>query len=107
MKNKLERKEVLGIPSKAVFRSLSRTVKHLNKELLLLEERLIVSVKEDKQEQLRLLKTIPGIEKSQLLYWLYLQIALPSLKTRNNCVVMQVLHQPLGTRAVVFGGSVG
>ena len=68
MKNKLDGEKVLGIPSKAVYRSLSRTVKHLNKELLLLEARLIALVKEEQQEQLRLLKTIPGIgEKAAIL----------------------------------------
>jgi transposase len=68
MKNKLDGEQVLGIPSKAVYRSLSRTVKHLNKELALLEARLIALVKEEQQEQLRLLKTIPGIgEKAAIL----------------------------------------
>lgn len=68
MKNKLDGEKVLGIPSKAVYRSLSRTVKHLNKELALLEVRLIALVKEEQQEQLRLLKTIPGIgEKAAIL----------------------------------------
>ncbi|MFL1011617.1 IS110 family RNA-guided transposase [Flavisericum labens] len=68
MKNKLDGEKVLGIPSKAVYRSLSRTIKHLNKELALLEARLIDLVKEEQQEQLRLLKTIPGIgEKAAIL----------------------------------------
>src|SRR5690606_32209151 len=68
MKNKLEGEEVLGIPSKAVYRSLSRTVKDLNKELALLEARLADLVKEEHLEQLRLLKTIPGIgEKAAIL----------------------------------------
>lgn len=68
MKNKLDGEEVLGIPSKAVYRSLSRTVRQLNKELALLEARLTDLVKEEQQEQLRLLKTIPGIgEKAAIL----------------------------------------
>lgn len=68
IKNKLEGEKVLGMPSKAVYRSLSRTVKYLNKELALLESRLIALVKEEQQEQLRLLKTIPGIgEKAAIL----------------------------------------
>lgn len=68
IKNKLEGEEVLGIPSKAVYRSLNRTVKQLNKELELLDTRLKVLVKEEQQEQLRLLKTIPGIgEKAAIL----------------------------------------
>lgn len=68
MKNKLDGEEVLGIPSKAVYRSLSRTVRQLNKELAILEARLTDLVKEEQQEQLRLLKTIPGIgEKAAIL----------------------------------------
>ena len=68
MKNKLDGEKVLGVPSRAVYRSLSRTVKHLDKELALLEARLIALVKEEQQEQLTLLKTIPGIgEKAAIL----------------------------------------
>ena len=68
MKNKLDGEEVLGMPSKAVCRSLSRTVRQLNKELAILEARLTDLMKEEQQEQLRLLKTIPGIgEKAAIL----------------------------------------
>jgi transposase len=68
MKNKLDGEKVLGVPSKAVYRSISRTVRQLNRELALLDARLIALVKEEQQEQLRLLKTIPGIgEKAAIL----------------------------------------
>ena len=68
MKNKLDGERVLGIPSKAAYRSLSRTVKQLSKEIATLEARLKALVKEEQQEQLTLLKTIPGIgEKAAIL----------------------------------------
>ena len=61
IKNKMDGEQVLGVPSKAVYRSLNRTVKQLNHEIEVLEARLIALVKEEQQEQLTLLKTIPGI----------------------------------------------
>ena len=60
-KNKLHGEEVLGIPSKYVFRSLKRDLKHLDKELKGIEERLLELVKQDQQQQLTLLTGIPGI----------------------------------------------
>ncbi|WP_439153347.1 IS110 family transposase [Winogradskyella sp.] len=60
-KNKLHGEEVLGIPSKFVYRSLKRQLKHLNKEIGLLKDRLLELVKQDQQQQLTLLKSIPGM----------------------------------------------
>ena len=60
-KNKVHGEEVLGIPSKFVYRSLKRQLKHLNKEIDLLEKRLLELVKQDQQHQLTLLKSIPGM----------------------------------------------
>lgn len=60
-KNKLHGEEVLGIPSKFVYRSLKRQLKHLNKEIGLLEDRLLELVKQDQKQQLTLLKSIPGV----------------------------------------------
>jgi len=60
-KNKLHGEETLGIPSKTVYRSLKRDLNHLKKEILILEKRLLELVKQDQQEQLTLLQTIPGI----------------------------------------------
>ncbi|WP_052143745.1 IS110 family transposase [Wocania ichthyoenteri] len=60
-KNKLHGEKVLGIPSKAVYNSLNRTLKHLQKEILIIENRLLELVKQEQQEQLTLLQTIPGI----------------------------------------------
>ncbi len=60
-KNKLKGEEVLGVPSKFVYRSLKRNLKHLNKEVESLELRLLELVKQDQQHQLTLLKSIPGM----------------------------------------------
>lgn len=60
-KNKLKGEEVLGIPSRFVYRSLKRSLKHLNNEVEVLEARLLELVKQDQQHQLTLLKSIPGM----------------------------------------------
>jgi transposase len=60
-KNKIHGEKVLGIPSKYVFRSLTKTLKYLNNELKGVEGRLLCLVKQDQQKQLTLLQSIPGI----------------------------------------------
>jgi transposase len=60
-KNKLKGEEALGIPSRFVYRSLKRDLKHLNSEVTALESRLLELVKQDQQHQLTLLKSIPGM----------------------------------------------
>ncbi|MDN3665757.1 IS110 family transposase [Algibacter miyuki] len=60
-KNKLHGEEVLGIPSKNVYRSLKRNKKHLDKEIEAIELKLLSLVKQDGQEQLTLLTSVPGI----------------------------------------------
>lgn len=60
-KNKIHGEKTLGIPSKTVYRSLNRDIKHLEKEIAVLENRLLELVKQDQQHQLTLLQTIPGI----------------------------------------------
>ncbi|MFT4849932.1 MAG: transposase [Sediminicola sp.] len=60
-KNKLHGEEVLGTPSKYVYRSLKRDLKHLNKEVKGIEDRLLALIKQDQQQQLTLLTSIPGI----------------------------------------------
>ena len=60
-KNKLHGEKVLGIPSKTVYQSLKRNLKHLEKEISVIESRLLDLVKTEQQEQLTLLQTIPGI----------------------------------------------
>lgn len=67
-KNKLHGENVLGIPSKWVYRSLNRDKKHLNKELKGIEQKLLSLVKQDQQQQLTLLQSIPGIGMKTALF---------------------------------------
>jgi transposase len=60
-KNKLHGEETLGIPSKYVYQSLKRDLRHLDKEVTGIESRLLDLVKQDQQHQLTLLKSIPGM----------------------------------------------
>ena len=60
-KNKIHGEETLGIPSSWVYRSLKRDRKHLDKELLGIEQKLLSLVRQDQQVQLTLLQSIPGI----------------------------------------------
>lgn len=60
-KNKLHGEEALGIPSKYVYKSLQRDLKHLDKEVKGIELKLLELVKQDQQHQLTLLKSIPGM----------------------------------------------
>jgi len=61
LKNKIHGENVLGIPSKFVLRSLTRSLKLLQKEINSLEERLIKLVEKHHQKKFELLKTIPGL----------------------------------------------
>ena len=61
LKNKIHGEEVLGIPSKYVLDSIKRILKHLKKDILKLEEKLLFIVKKEHQGLLTRLKTIPGI----------------------------------------------
>jgi len=67
-KNKLHGEETLGKPSKYVYRSLNRDLKHLNKEVKGIEERLLELVKQEQQQQLTLLKSIPGLGTKTALF---------------------------------------
>jgi transposase len=60
-KNKMHGEEVLGIPSKFVYRSLRRHKKQLDGEVKGIEQKILSLVKEDQQQQLTLLISVPGI----------------------------------------------
>ena len=61
LKNKLHGEAVLGEPSKAVVRSIKRSLKQVVNEIKTLEVKLLVLVKQAHQDLLIRLKTIPGI----------------------------------------------
>lgn len=67
-KNKMHGEETLGIPSKFVYRSLRRNKKHLDKEITGIEQKILSLVKQEQQEQLTLLKSIPGIGERTALF---------------------------------------
>lgn len=67
-KNKLHGERVLGVPSKVVYKSLERDLRHVKKEIALLESRLLELVKQEQQAQLTLLKTIPGLGDKTALF---------------------------------------
>lgn len=60
-KNKLQAEQTLGNPSKLVVKSLTRSLKNLQKESDLIEKELLVLVKEDYQELLTKIESIPSI----------------------------------------------
>lgn len=59
--NKIHGEEVLGNPSSLVVRSLKRSLKQTQKEIKSLEEKLTQIVKQDHQELLTRLESIPGL----------------------------------------------
>ena len=67
-KNKMHGEEALGTPSKFVYRSLRRNKKHLNSEIKLIETKILSLVKEDHQQQLSLLTSVPGIGQKTALF---------------------------------------
>lgn len=67
-KNKIHGEVVLGVPSKFVYRSLTRNKKQLDKEIKAIESKILLLVKEDQQEQLTLLTSIPGIGQKTALF---------------------------------------
>jgi transposase len=61
LKNKIHGEDVLGNPSLLVVRSLKRSLKFKQKEIKHLEEKLTEIVKQDHQELLTRLQSIPGL----------------------------------------------
>ena len=71
-KNKMHGEEVLGIPSKFVYRSLRRNRKQLDGEVKGIEAKILSLVKEDQQHQLTLLTSVPGIGQKTALFLIVL-----------------------------------
>lgn len=61
IKNKIDGEKVLGKPSKAVFKSLKAHLKNIKNQMDILEKELLEKVKQEHQNQLTLLQSIPGI----------------------------------------------
>ena len=61
LKNKIHGEHVLGNPSLFVVRSLKRSLKNIQKEIKSLEDKLTILVKEEHQELLTCIESIPGL----------------------------------------------
>ena len=61
LKNKIHGEQTLGNPSQLVVKSLKRSLKMINKEQVLLEQKLLELVKVDNQQLLSNLESIPGL----------------------------------------------
>lgn len=83
-KNKKHGEEVLGIPSKYVYGSLKRDLKHLDKEIKGIESRLLELVKQDQQHQLTLLKSIPGMGIKTALFLIVLTDGFSKFETASQ-----------------------
>ena len=72
LKNKIQAEGVLGNPCKIVVSSLKKSLKHLQKEIGLLEAELLVLVKSEQQEMLTKVESIPGIGRKTAMMLLVL-----------------------------------
>ncbi|WP_343328560.1 IS110 family transposase [Polaribacter staleyi] len=84
VKNKIHGEEVLGIPSKWVYGSLKRTKKHLDKEILGIETKVLSLVKQDQQAQLTLLTSIPGIGLKTALFLIVITDGFKKFETASQ-----------------------
>ncbi len=74
----------MGVPSSFVYRSLKRQLKHLNKEIDQLEKRLLELVKQDQQQQLTLLKGIPGMGVKTALFLIVITDGFKKFETASQ-----------------------
>ncbi len=83
-KNKLHGEKALGIPSRTVYSSLNRDLKHLQKEIAMLENKLLELVKQDQQDQLTLLQSIPGIGMKTALFLIVITDGFKKFETASQ-----------------------
>ena len=84
IKNKMHGEQTLGIPSNFVYRSLRRHRKWLDKEIKSIEEKLLSLVKEDQQQQLSLLKFVPGIGPKTALFLIVITDGFSKFETASQ-----------------------
>lgn len=83
-KNKIHGEKVLGIPSKHVFKSLKKIKKFLDKELKGIDQKLLSLVKQEQQEQLSLLQSIPGIGVKTALFLIIITDGFTKFETASQ-----------------------
>jgi transposase len=93
IKNKMHGEETLGIPSNFVYRSLKRHRKWLDKEIKSIEEKILSLVKEDQQQQLTLLISVPSIGHKTALFLILVTEGFLSLKQPHNFAAMSASPQ--------------
>jgi len=86
-KNKMHGEEVLGIPSKFVYRSLRLNKKHLNSEIKAIEAKIPSLVKQDQQQQLTLLTTVPGIGQKTALFLIVVTDGFSKFETASQLCI--------------------
>jgi transposase len=83
-KNKMHGEEVLGIPSKFTYRSLKRNKKHYDSEIKAIEAKILSLVKEDQQQQLTLLTSVPGIGQKTALFLIIVSDGFSKFETASQ-----------------------
>jgi transposase len=91
IKNKMHGEEVLGNPSKRVDRSLKKTLKHLQKEIAELEAYLTELVKQEYQQELILLESIPGMGRKTATMLLVLTDGLKRFSTAGEALFNRIV----------------
>ena len=84
VKNKIHGEEALGVPSKFVYRSLKRQRKQLDKEVKAIEEKILSLVKEDQEQQLTLLTSVPGIGQKTALFLILITDGFSKFETASQ-----------------------
>ncbi|MFT5348616.1 MAG: transposase [Bacteroidia bacterium] len=87
----MHRKEVLGNPSKRVDRSLKKTLKQLQKEIAELEAYLTELVKQEYQQELILLESIPGMGRKTAKMLLVLTDGLKRFSTAGEALFNRIV----------------
>lgn len=83
-KNKIHGEAVLGIPSKFVHSSLVRNRKQLDREVAAIESKILSLAKDNQQEQLTLLTSIPGIGQRTALFLIVLTDGFNKFETASQ-----------------------
>lgn len=83
-KNKMHGEEVLGMPSKFIYRSLRKTKKYYDKEIKVIEAKILSLVKEDQQQQLSLLTSVPGIGQKTALFLIVITDGFSKFETASQ-----------------------
>ena len=84
VKNKVHGEEALGVPSKFVYRSLKRQRKQLDKEVKAIEEKILSLIKEDQEQQLTLLTSVPGIGQKTALFLIVITDGFSKFETASQ-----------------------